>query len=83
MMRRHSLFPPKQRLKAYFHPKIPIPNFDFDGGDKDLNGASTKVLLMWECTEKKAVTWRGRAWETTCESPIPWLAAVLACSRNL
>ncbi|TYI20085.1 hypothetical protein ES332_A07G210700v1 [Gossypium tomentosum] len=83
MIRRHSLSPSKQRLEAYFHSKIPISNFNFDRGDKDLDGAFVKVLLMWECTEKKAVTWRGRVWKTTRESLIPWLAAMLACSKNL
>ncbi|TYI22540.1 hypothetical protein ES332_A06G110700v1 [Gossypium tomentosum] len=36
MKQRRSLFPPKPSLKAYFHSKILISNFDFDGGDKDL-----------------------------------------------
>ncbi|KAG8479358.1 hypothetical protein CXB51_029143 [Gossypium anomalum] len=41
-MRRPSLSPLKPRFKAYFHLKIPVSNSDFDGGDRDPDGASTK-----------------------------------------
>ncbi|KAK8355597.1 hypothetical protein E1A91_A05G298000v1 [Gossypium mustelinum] len=42
MMRRPSLSPSNQILKAYFHSKILVSNSDFDGGDNDLDGASSK-----------------------------------------
>ncbi|KAG8472595.1 hypothetical protein CXB51_034373 [Gossypium anomalum] len=32
----------QSRLEAYSHSKVPISNSDFDGGDKDPDGASPK-----------------------------------------
>ncbi|KAG8488287.1 hypothetical protein CXB51_018371 [Gossypium anomalum] len=39
---RRSPSPPEPRLEAYSHSKVPISNSDFDGGDKDPDGASPK-----------------------------------------